>query len=133
MSDNLSKTIAQYKTLEQLQEFASAQEQVITQLSKKIQNLEKEKHAAPAIKTINAGVETVAVDDAEFICIIEISKLKEASMERELTFEEAKRLEIYYKTLTQINAKKPNDEREAEKLPTDKLLQLVETKKDAAE
>lgn len=134
---SISKTILQYKELSQLQEFAEAQNTTILNLSKKIQTLEsKLKHSedllkstVPNLSSQLPGVKVIAEEDSEYICLVEIAKLKNYTKERDLTLEESRRFDTYYKILNNINSK-PNKEKDAEKLPTQDLLKLVETKND---
>src|ERR1700689_124459 len=97
MPDNkISKTILQYKDLETLQQFAEAQNTTILNLSKKIQKYEDQikhleellKTTVPIISSNPKGVNEISNDDSEYICVIEISKLKNITQERELTLEE---------------------------------------------
>jgi uncharacterized protein YydD (DUF2326 family) len=137
MSDEIPKSIQQYKDFKSLQEFACAQNTTILQLSKKVQTLEsKLKHAEDLLKTtvpnISSqlpGVKDFTQDDSEYICTVEIAKLKSFTRERELTLEESRKLDTYYKILNNINSK-PKVEKEVEKLPTSELLKLVESKDD---
>lgn len=135
MQDNkISRTILQYKELSQLQEFAEAQNTTILNLSKKIQKYEDQikhleellKTTVPTISSSPKGVNDISNDDSEYICIIEISKLKQITNERELTLEENRKFDTYYKILNNIKSK-PNKEKEAEKVPTQDLLKLVES------
>lgn len=135
----ISKTILQYKELSQLQEFAEAQNTTILQLSKKNQKLEDQvkhledllKTSVPIIRTSPEGIQQLAEEDAEYICTVEIAKLKERSLVDALTLEESRRLETYFKILTQIKASNKGREKEAQKLDTSDLLKLVESKDDA--
>lgn len=133
MADKISRTILQYKDMKSLQEFCEAQNTTILQLSKKIQALEEKlKHSEEILKNsnqvpiINSGVE-YSQGHSEYICQIEIAKLKVITQERELTYEECKKFDTYYKILNNINSK-PNREKDAEQLPTPDLLKLVESK-----
>lgn len=138
MSDEIPRTIQQYKDLKSLQEFAVAQNTTILQLSKKVQNLEsKLKHSedllkstVPNISSQLPGIKVNAENDAEYICIVEIAKLKALTNERELTLEENRKFDTYYKILNNIKSK-PNVEKEVESLPTNNLLEIAEGKKDA--
>lgn len=131
----VDKTIAQYKEFSQLQEFATAQQTTIVQLSKKIQRLEEERDhlkqlLEQSVPLLNADseIKQFAGEDAEYICNIEIGKLKQVSIARELTLEEARRLETYFKILTQIqNKNKKAPEREVKDLTTEDLLKLVDS------
>lgn len=133
----IDKTILQYKELFQLQEFAQAQMTTIMQISKKIQRLEDERDhlkqllesSVPLIKTSPDGVIRNAQEDSEYICTIEIAKLKNITQERELTYEETRKLSEYFKILSQINSKSPTKEKEVKELSTEKLLQLIDGEK----
>lgn len=130
----IDRTILQYKELSQLQEYAQAQQSTILQLSKKLKNTEEERDhlkilletSVPLIKTQPEGVEQIAENDAEYICNIEINKLKNLTTVRELTYEECKRLDTYFRILNQIHSKPNQSEREVKDLKTADLLKLVE-------
>lgn len=130
----IDKTVAQYKDFQQLQEFAQAQQTTIIQLSKKIQRLEDERDhlktllesSVPLIKPEGNQVQQFAEDDSEFICTMEIGKLKKRSLETELTYEETRKLSEYFKILTQINSRTKHNEKEVKDLDTKDLLKLVE-------
>lgn len=131
----IDKTILQYKELSQLQEFAQAQQTTIIQISKKIQRLEEERDhlktllesSVPLIKTSPEGVTQNAEADSEYICSIEIAKLKNITQERELTYEETRKLSEYFKILNQINIRNPKQEKEVKDLSNDNLLKLIES------
>lgn len=139
MSDNknnISKTISQYKEWQQLAEFAEAQNTTILQISKKLQKYEDQiKHLETLLKTTvpaissSPGINKIADDDSEYICIVEIAKLKQITNERELTLEENRKFDTYYKILNNIKSK-PNQEREVQEKDTDTLLKIVESNND---
>jgi hypothetical protein len=133
----ISRTILQYKDLAQLQLYAEAQNTTILQLSKKNQALEEKlKHAEDLLKTTVPnlsslpGVKIVAEEDSEYICIVEIAKLKSYTETRDLTLEESRRFDTYYKILNNIKSK-PNQEKEVKEADTKDLLKLVESKNDS--
>jgi len=138
MADKISRTILQYKDMAQLQMFAEAQNTTILQLSKKNQALdEKVKHleellktTVPTISSLPNGASDIADDDSEYICLVEIAKLKRFTSERELTLEESRRFDTYYKILNNIKSK-PATQKDVEELPTDSLLKIVESKNDS--
>lgn len=135
MADNISKTVAQYKTLEQLQQYAEAQNSTILQLSKKVQRLEEERDhlkklletSVPIIKTTDNKISEIYANDSEYICHMEIAKLKEISGLRELTLEESRKLETYFRIVSQVENKTKKPEKEVQKLDTNELLKLVES------
>lgn len=133
-ADNISKTILQYKELVQLQEYASAQEKTILQMSKKLQKLEDEKKhlesllesSVPLMKDGETkALEKLHGNQTESICHNEIRKLKDASMERELTYEECRKLDTYFKILTQISNFAKPIETEAKQMTDEQLLKIV--------
>ena len=130
----IDKTILQYKELNQLQEYAMAQQTTIIQLSKKIQKIEDERDhlktllesSVPLLKTQPEGVNQISGDDTASICTVEISKFTNMTLERELTYEECKRLDTYFRILNQINSRPTQREKEVKDLKTEDLLKLVE-------
>lgn len=136
-ADNISKTISQYKDFSQLQLFAEAQQTTIVQLSKKLQKIEDERDhlksllesSVPLMKTEETKeLEKLHGNNTESICHNEIRKLKEVSSVRELTYEEAKRLDIYFKILNQVsNMQKPPLDAKVKDMNDKDLLKLVES------
>lgn len=88
------------------------------------------KSSVPTISS-NVGVDKIADNDSEFICVVEIAKLKQITNERELTLEENRKFDTYYKILNNIKSK-PKQEKEVEQLSDNDLLKLVEGEKDNA-
>jgi len=127
---NISKTIQQYKTLEELQQFAESQNAVILQLSNKLKKLEEEKASNGTIIK-NQDIIEISTTDSEYICQVEIAKLKKMTSDRELTLEESRRFDTYYKILNNINSKEKPNEKDVKELPTENLLQIVKSDADA--
>lgn len=131
----VDKTIAQYKDFSQLQEFAQAQQTTIVQLSKKLEKLEQEKDhykklAESPVKVVPPGQvipKGTSDEDSEQICNMEIAKLRGVSTMRELTLEESRKLDTYFRILQQIKASKKSTEREVDKLGEEELLKIVES------
>lgn len=107
--------IAQFKSLEDLQAFAKAQQKTLIDITKKLKVSEdKVKHLE---KLLQGTVSVIApagskidfsTNDEESIARQQLYLLKQLSNERELNLEETKRVEIYSKIL--INLKdKPKD------------------------
>lgn len=116
-----------------LEILSKAQDQQLKSLNKKlteqkeeIAKLKSELNAAkrePLTSNLIQVVQNATVE--EMICMQEIQKLKMFSDERELTHEEAKKLEIYVKV---INSKKPVETKEetiAKTMTDDELLQFM--------
>ncbi len=131
--DKFSKNLLQYKEYSQLMEYASAQEKTILQISKKLQKAEEERdyykklsESSPGISNQPKELQKIDGNQTEDICHNEIYKLKEVSSMRELTYEETKKLEIYFKVLTQINHNTKPLDVPAKKMTDEQLLKLVE-------
>lgn len=130
-----NKMLEEYKTLVELQSFAEAQMLTIQELNKKIQKLEEEKSqmeklvgtVVPIIGNDQYNLNIEVDTDEEEISKREIFKLKQHSMKRELTFEEAKRIEIYTKILASYKQKEKPRDVTPKKLSTDDLLKLAES------
>ena len=130
--DNILK---QFKNDLERNEFIEAQQKVINDLSLKNKKLEEEnkqllslvEKTVPIISDKPVRPSLDLGTDEEEIAKMEIYKLKQKSMnEKELTLEEAKRLEIYTKI---INSKIKNDiviTTEAKKFNDPELLKLAE-------
>jgi len=136
MSDNVSKTIMQYKELSQLQQYAEAQNSTILQLSKKLKKLEEERDhlqellasSVPIIKENNKSPlgEKFLTSSEEAICVMQLEKLRDISSERELTLEEARRVEIFSKVLTASRNSPKVIELKTQNMSNEELLAIVE-------
>lgn len=125
----------QFKTLAELRQYCNSQFQVITNLNKKIVQQEEEiKHLkelltkSTAIMDDSNGSLQVYKDVSDELatCLMQIKLLKEKSVGGELTFEDAKKLDIYTKLLLQINNGKGKEkEASTEKLTDEELLKLL--------
>jgi len=112
MSNNpTDKMIAQFKSLEDLQAFSKAQQKTLIDITKKLKASEDEvKHLKKlldgAVPVINAPAKmNFATNDEESIAREQLYLLKQISSERQLDFEETKKVEIYTKILLSINNK----------------------------
>lgn len=132
----ISKTILQYKEFSQLQEYAMAQEQTILQLSKKMQKIEEERDhlkklletSVPIIKTEGQiSSEQFLTSSEEAICVTQLEKLRDISTGRELTLEEARRVEIFSKVLNISRNAPKTIESKHKQLDTKEMLALVES------
>lgn len=110
---------AQDQQLKSLNKKLTEQKEEISKLKSELNAAKKEPLKSSSIQVVqNATVE-------EMICMQEIQKLKMFSDERELTHEEAKKLEIYVKV---INSKKPMETKEENATKTmsdEELLQFM--------
>lgn len=136
MVDNISKTILQYKEMSQLQQFAEAQSSTIIQLSKKLKKLEEERDH---LKQLLESSVPILKDDSkpelgqkfltsseESICVMQLEKLRDISIGRELTLEEARRVEIFSKVLSASRNSPKVIEFKTKNMSNEELLALVE-------
>jgi hypothetical protein len=130
-----------YKTMEELQIYCQSQFRQILNLSKKIKELE-DKNTDLTRKVKEGSVVTVAQqkdlsspitgasllvkDDAKTIAQVQLKLLKEMSFDRELTLDEAKRVEIFNKIANAQEEKPKTFKADAKTLNTDDLLSLIE-------
>lgn len=140
MSDDITnKILANFETVEDIKEYASSQYRTIITQSKKITELERktevlEVKLAEAEKKI-AVSSSLSIEqpegqsDTETVCVVQIAMLKGLAMNKELTLEETKKLEVFAKTLQMIRGK-PTGESDKKKdsgtkLTTEQLLALA--------
>lgn len=124
------------KDLNDWKEFAEAQNKVITDLSKKNADLKTEVDHLKSLLDSNipsisqnktSDVVSFINEDEENICRMEISKLRDTSIQRHLTYEETKKLEIYTKILTQIRSSAKTLVPKTKEMKNEELLSLVES------
>lgn len=107
--------VSQFTNIEDLSAFARAQQKTLVELTKKNKNYEEEiKHlkklvegAVPLISNKSSAID-FSSNDEEAIAREQLFRLKELSHEKELTLEEAKRVEIFSKILVSLK-QKPKD------------------------
>lgn len=134
---SLDLMLNEAKDLAELRAFSEAQQKTIVKLSKKNKELEEE--VAHLKKLLESSAPIVAVDNAptfqadkflttdqEAICRMQLNKLKEVSYERELTLEEAKRVEIFSKILNVLENSPKTIKVETKNLDNKELLSLLE-------
>lgn len=116
-----------------LREFSEAQQKVIIQLNKKIQKLEAEK--AKLEETISKSPVqlfqgNISLDSEmateEAICTMQIKRLEEISLGRELTLEETRKLEAFSKILATFRNNKEKPKNKTDNIHDSELLKLVE-------
>jgi hypothetical protein len=132
---SIDKTILQYKDFDTLQQFAQAQQTTIIQISKKNQRLEEEvihlkkllESSVPLLKEEGKSLgERLLTSSEEAICTIQLEKLRDISMGRELTLEEARRVEIFSKVLNVSRNMPKTIEIKNKQLSSQELLAIVE-------
>lgn len=128
---NINDLIKEMRDMAELEKFTKKQYATILELSKKNTELENEiVHLKVLLESANIpviGPELSSSNDPheKLICEIQLRRLNEVSMQRELTAEESKKVETYSKILATF--RKPNKEQEnpVKNVDTADLLQLV--------
>lgn len=134
---SLDLMLNEAKDLAELRAFSEAQQKTIVKLSKKNKELEEEishlkkllESSVPVIASDNAPViqaDKFLTSDQEAICRMQLNKLKEVSYDRELTLEEAKRVEIFSKILNVLENSPKTIKVETKNLDNKELLSLLE-------
>jgi hypothetical protein len=132
--DGLDEMARQFKDFADLKAYSQAQYRTIVEQSKKIHALEEEvvhlrkllEAGSPLVKDPSKKIEIYTdVTDQEAICRIELKKLKDLSLERDLTLEEAKRTEIYTKLLISLSEKSKSLVEPTKRLNDSELLALL--------
>lgn len=131
----LSRSFKEKATRQELSLYAESQHRTIQDLMKKNEALSAEvEHLKNLLLSTNKDLQvgsSLKLDplNEDFICDLEIKKLKEISLVRVLTLEEAKRFDIYVKTKYLI--KKGEPPIDVPKSKTKSSLQdLIEAAKD---
>ena len=130
MSEN--KMAEQFKDFAELQAYSNAQNRTIIDQSKKLREKDEEiKHlkkllegSVPLIKEVKDKSKLEA-NDQEYICRVEINKLRVVSDERELTLEECKRFDIYSKILKELANQPKTIEIQAKTLSERDLIAVI--------
>ena len=123
---NINDVVAKFDSKEELEAYCKAQHNTIVDLTKKLEAL-KLAPIAPGQPVIINPKEFL--DNEEVICMIQIHRLRELAESRELTLEEAKKLEIYNKVLIVAKANKMKDVNTISKdIPDDELIKKLNEK-----
>jgi hypothetical protein len=134
--DPMDKMLEQFKDMSSLQKYAEAQYKTILSLSRRVKVLEEEnvelkdllEKSTPLLneeKKNFVSYQVEASSDEEMIAKVQLARMKEISMDRELTLEEAKRVEIF----TKILANKGSNSSiaiQTQKMNSDDLLKMLD-------
>lgn len=112
--------------------FSQAQSKTIIELSRKNKELSDEvihlkkmlEGSVPLIKEKKDNI-NLGSNDQEYICRTEINKLRDISLDRELSLEECKKLDIYSKILKDLANPTKNVKVETTSVSTADLLSIV--------
>lgn len=137
-NSSIDKMAQQFTSIEELQAYSEAQYKTIVSLNEKLNASQKEieKLQAEIKKLVLEGaVKNSVPEDSKFkttdeetTCVIQLAMIKANAMQRELTTDEVKRLEIFVKTLNLIRGKVPDEkkERDTSKMSTEELMAYAE-------
>lgn len=132
MSNEL-KILDTITNIEDLKEYANTQYKTIVVQTKKIHELEKSievlENKLKETENKSVTTSTLAIDaeeqtDTETTCVVQIAMIKGLAMNRELTLEEVKKLEILAKTLMLIKGKNTEEKKKdnSANMSTEQLL-----------
>lgn len=136
MDNNLDSMQKEFvKSVEDKEIFIKAQNNTISMLTKKVNELEKEnnllKRQIKDLKDNNSFEDKLKVNtqrgsDDEIICLTQLKLLREIAEERELTMEETKKTEIFIKALNSLKQEQNKKPEGATDLSNDNLLSLLD-------
>lgn len=134
--DSMDKMLEQFKDVASLQKYAEAQYKTILSLSRKVKVLEEEnvelkdllEKSTPLLqeeKQNFIAYQVEASSDEEMIAKVQLARMKEISMDRELTLEETKRVEIFTKILLSKGSSS-SISIQTQKMNNDDLLKMLD-------
>ncbi len=134
--DSIDKMLEQIKDFASLQKYAEAQYKTILSLSRKVKVLEEQnvelkdllEKSTPVLneeKKNFVAYQVEASSDEEMIAKVQLARMKEISMDRELTLEEAKRVEIFTKILNTKGSSSPIM-LQTQKMDSEDLLKMLD-------
>jgi hypothetical protein len=134
--DTIDKMLEQATDFASLKKYAEAQYKTILSLSRKVKVLEEEnielkdllEKSTPVLneeKKNFVAYQVEASSDEETIAKVQLARMKEISMDRELTLEEAKRVEIFTKILT-TKGSSSSVTIQTQKMNNDDLLKMLD-------
>jgi hypothetical protein len=134
---NVDKMAESFTTVDELKSYSNAQYKTIVDLNKKLKRAEAE------LDILREKLETISVQqnndsalkkedgifditDEETVCLTQLALLRNLSLQRELTTEEAKKFEIFHKVINTIRNRKPDNKTSLSELSTDELVKLID-------
>jgi len=134
MSDSINDLTKNFKNFAELKAYSDAQYRTILELTKKINAIEKEN--ADLKRTVaSANLEAKKTEDGQLresiaheqaICEMQLSILRDRSLEGELTLEETKKVEIFTKLLQILKDPSKKKEEKVKEMDISQLLSLVD-------
>lgn len=131
---DINKLTEQFTTMEELRIFCNSQLKQIQTLNKRISELQEKLSSAEKVKkeitknvssTLPIASDFSILEDAKTISQIQLNLIKEMAFERELTTDEAKRVELYNRILKEDTSKDKALKATVEIIKDADLLRLV--------
>jgi len=122
------------KSFTELQEYSDTQFRTIVELKKQLEAAKEESKSLkkmlegnlPQLGISTSQIAPLGISNEQLICETQIALLKERAVSRELTLEEAKKLQIYTTILSDIRKNHEDiPDLSVQKLSDDELLKLV--------
>lgn len=118
------------KDFNELQKYSDAQFKVVVDLQKKNHELQEQIKSLQTmlesnLPRIEVGTNDLGIPNELLICETQLFLLKEHAMTRELTMEEARKVQIYTDVLEKVK-KKPKDNSAVENMGDEDLLRIVQ-------
>lgn len=117
---SIDNMLEQFKDFAELKTYTESQSKTIIELNKKINKIEKENKElklkledSKKQNTIQENTSIVQnISNEEAICNLQLKLLNQTSLERELTMEETRKVEIFSKILAGLKSNKKDDGQE---------------------
>lgn len=133
MSDKIDKLAKEFADNFEKEQYLQAQQNTIVKLQKQLNEAKeeiqklKDSNKSKVISINDQPIKLSLESDQEEICKIQLRKFLEVSKDRELTLEEARKVEIFSKILFGFKNKEDREKEDTtKKLSSDELLKLVE-------
>lgn len=128
---NIISLFDEFGEVAELKAYATSQYKTILQQQKKINELELQVRqlqgmVEKTVPLLEIDQPSMMVEDEETIARLELRKLRDESLQRTLTFEEVKKLDILAKVLNQVTNKPKKIVLETKNKTSDELLAVLE-------
>lgn len=118
------------KSFNELQSYSDSQFKSIVELKKQIKRLEEENASLKKMMETNLptlSFDGLGISNEQLICETQITILKDKSITRELTFEEAKKFAIFTEVLDNLKKNSKSSDINVQKISDEDLLKMVES------
>jgi hypothetical protein len=118
------------KSFNDLQSYSDSQFKSIVELKKQIKRLEEENASLKKMMETNLptlSFDGLGISNEQLICETQITILKDKSITRELTFEEAKKFAIFTEVLDNLKKNSKSSDINVQKISDEDLLKMVES------